>query len=106
MLVPQADVNCEVVFTWDSTKHNNKNHVLKILKKFQGLCQAINVWFNKLRDALLWRGFNKCMNLYKESTAQRHWSNLYGVFKRAELYAQKSAGEHSEAANHLDCLAE
>jgi hypothetical protein len=46
------------------------------------------------------------MHLNKEPTVQRHWSNLYRVLKRAELDARKLAGEHSEAANPLDCLAE
>jgi hypothetical protein len=38
--------------------------------------------------------------------AQRHWSDLHGILKRAELDARKSNGEHLEAANPLDCLAE
>ena len=48
----------------------------------------------------------RLMHLFKEPVAQRHWSNLYGVLKRAELDARKSHGEHSEIANPLDCLAE
>jgi len=46
------------------------------------------------------------MHLFKEPGAQRHWSNLYGVLKRAELDARKSNGDLAEAANPLDCLAE
>jgi hypothetical protein len=48
----------------------------------------------------------RLMHLFEEPRAQRHWSNLYGVLKRAELDARKSNGEHSEAANPLDYLAE
>ena len=48
----------------------------------------------------------RLMHLFKEPMAQRHWSNLFGVLKRAELDARKSNGQHSEAANPLDSLAE
>jgi len=48
----------------------------------------------------------RLMHLYKEPSAQCHWSNIYGVLKRAELDARKSNGEVAEAANPLDCLAE
>jgi hypothetical protein len=44
-------------FTHDSTKNNSKHHVLKLLKNVYGLCQAGNVWFNKLCQHLLHRGF-------------------------------------------------
>jgi hypothetical protein len=71
---PQADADCEVymnippgfivdnnrlIFTRDSTKHNSKHHVLKVLKNIYGLRQAGNVWFDKLRDSLLCRGFTQ-----------------------------------------------
>jgi hypothetical protein len=71
---PQADADCEVymnippgfivdngrlVFTRDSTKNNSKKHVLKILKNIYGLRQAGNMWFDKLRDALLRHGFQQ-----------------------------------------------
>jgi hypothetical protein len=71
---PQADADCEIymnippgfivqnnhlVFTHESTKANSKHHVLKILKNIYGLRQASNVWFDKLRDALLRRGFKQ-----------------------------------------------
>ncbi len=46
------------------------------------------------------------MHLFKEPLAQRHWSNPFGVLKRSELDARKSNGQHSEAANPLDALAE
>ena len=48
----------------------------------------------------------RLMHLFKEPMAQRHWSNLFGVLKRAELDARKSNGQHSEAANPLDSLPE
>jgi len=46
------------------------------------------------------------MHLFKEPAAQRHWTNVNGVLKRAKLDARKSNGELSEAANPFDCLAE
>jgi hypothetical protein len=46
------------------------------------------------------------MHLFKEPAAQKHWSNVHGVLKRAKLEAQNSNSEFSEAANPLDCLAE
>ncbi len=45
------------------------------------------------------------MHLIKEPIAQRHWSNLNGMLKWAELDARKSDGKHSETENPLDCLA-
>jgi hypothetical protein len=74
VLFPQADADCEVymnippgfivdngrlIFTQDSTKNNSKYHVLKILKNIYGLRLAGNVWFDKLRDALLRHGFTQ-----------------------------------------------
>jgi hypothetical protein len=71
---PQADADCEVymnippgfivdnnrlIFTRASTKENSKHHVLKILKNIYGLRQAGNVWFDKLRDALLRQSFTQ-----------------------------------------------
>jgi hypothetical protein len=51
--------NNRLIFTYDSTKENSKHHVLKIIKNIYRLCQAGNVWFDKLRDVLLCRGFNQ-----------------------------------------------
>jgi hypothetical protein len=60
-----------------------------------------NVNSQTTKDDIVW-----LMHLFKEPRAQRHWSNLYGVLKQAELDARKSNGEHSEATNPLDYLAE
>ncbi len=48
----------------------------------------------------------RLMHLFKESSAQIRWSNLYGILSREELDARKSTGAQSEAANALSCLAE
>jgi len=69
---PQADADCEICmnippgfivdgsslrFTSNSAKNNRKHRVLKLLKNVYGLCQAGNVWFDRLHQALLNRGF-------------------------------------------------
>ncbi len=43
---------------------------------------------------------------FKEPMMQRHWTNLFGALKQAELNAWKSNGAYSEVANPLDYLVE
>ncbi len=45
----------------------------------------------------------RLLHLFKEPVAQVHWSNLYGVFNRAELDALKTNWRLSDAANALSC---
>jgi hypothetical protein len=47
----------------------------------------------------------RLIHLFKEPSAQVHWSNHFGVLNRAQLDARRSAGAVSEAANPLGCLA-
>jgi hypothetical protein len=73
---PQADADCEVYmnipggfivknntlnFTTTSTINNSKQHLLKIKKNIYDLCQAGNVWFDKLHQGLLLRGFKQSL---------------------------------------------
>ena len=48
----------------------------------------------------------RLLHLFKEPTAQWHWTNLYGILNRAELDARKAGSVYSEAANPLNNLAE
>lgn len=48
----------------------------------------------------------RLLHLFKEPSAQRHWSNLYGILSRMQLDARKSSGEQAETAQPLACLAE
>lgn len=48
----------------------------------------------------------RLIHLFKEPSAQRHWTNLHGIMKRAELDARKSAPAYAEGANPLSHLAE
>jgi hypothetical protein len=46
------------------------------------------------KDDIAW-----LLHLYKDPGTQIHWSNLYGILSRAELYGYRSSGEQSEATN-------
>ena len=48
----------------------------------------------------------RLIHLFKEPSAQRHWTNLHGVLNRAQLDSRKSPAVFSEASNPLSCLAE
>ncbi len=46
------------------------------------------------------------IHLFKEPSAQRHWTNLHGVLNQSQLDARKSPPMYSEASDPLSCLAE
>jgi hypothetical protein len=48
----------------------------------------------------------RLLHSFKEPVAQRHWSNLYGIFNSDQLDARKSTGGQSEVARPLGCLTE
>jgi hypothetical protein len=48
----------------------------------------------------------RLIHLFKEPSAQRHWTNLHGIMRRAELDARKAAPAYAEASNPLCLLAE
>ncbi len=48
----------------------------------------------------------RLIHLFKEPSVQRHWTNLHGIMKRAELDARRAPPAYSEGANPLSCLVE
>jgi hypothetical protein len=48
----------------------------------------------------------RLIHLFKEPSVQRHWTNLHGIMKRADLDARKAPAAYAEGANPLSYLAE
>ena len=48
----------------------------------------------------------RLIHLFKEPSVQRHWTNLHGIMKRADLDARKAPPAYAEGANPLSYLAE
>jgi hypothetical protein len=48
----------------------------------------------------------RLIHLFKEPSVQRHWTNLHGIMKRAELDARRAPPAYAEGANPLSYLAE
>ncbi len=46
------------------------------------------------------------LHLFKEPSAQRHWTNLHGIMNRAELDTRKAPAVYAEKSNPLCHLAE
>ncbi len=48
----------------------------------------------------------RLIHLFKEPSAQRHWTNLHGIMRRGELDNRKAPLAYAEASNPLCLLAE
>ena len=48
----------------------------------------------------------RLLHLFKEPSVQKHWTNLHGVMKRADLDARKSPAIYAAGSNPLNFLAE
>jgi hypothetical protein len=77
------------------------DHLVTVVNLAMGDATSSNRTGNATKDNIA-----RLLHLYKDTMAQRHWSNLYGILSRAELDGRKSSGVQSKAANPLCYLAE
>lgn len=80
--------------------------VVIVVQQAEGDAEAIQQRENQRDKNTTKDDIARLLHLFKEPSAQIHWSNLYGILNRMQLDSRKSSGEQSEAARPLACLAE